>query len=86
MPSGRKRFTQRQVERDATPAAPAELEQAKVTVVSGATPPVVTVRWRGANYQFPHLLQYTPVVNDVVALAPYAGSWLILGRPGGFPS
>ena len=86
MPPGRERLARQQIAAQAAATTGGGLEQAKVTVVSADSPPKVTVKWRGQTYVFPHLLNYTPVVNDVVVLAPYAGSYLILGRPGGFPS
>lgn len=85
MPTGAQRFTRQQIDRATSPDAPG-LAQATITAVSADTIPIVTVEYLGGFCQFPHLLQYTPVVGHVVAMAPYAGSWLILGRPGGFPT
>ena len=85
MPSGAQRFAQQAAENAAKASRTPELDQAVVTAVSAATPPVATVSFRGGSYQFPHLSAYTPAVNDVVAIQRYAGSWLILGRPVGFP-
>lgn len=79
MASGRDRL-KRQIL--AAPAATDPgLQQAKVTAVG----PPVTVSWQGGSYSFPHLAAYTPVVNDLVAMARYGGSWLILGKPVDFP-
>lgn len=86
MPSGRERLARQQIAQAAAPPDLMEAGQAKVTAVSGASPPVVTISYLGGSYQVSHLLQYTPVVGHVVAVCRYAGSYLILGRPGGFPS
>lgn len=86
MPSGMQRLVRQTVDRNTAPPPPAEFDQAKVTAVSGASPPVVTVSFRGGSYQFPHNPSYTPTVGDVVALARYAGSWVIAFKPVGFPS
>lgn len=58
-------------------------EQAKVTAFSGS---LVTVSWKGGSYQFPYLSSYAPAVNDQVAMIRFAGSWLIIGKPVGFPA
>lgn len=58
-----------------------QAQQAEVAAVG----PPVTVSWQGGTYQFPHLASYTPVVGHQVAMIRYAGSWLILGAPTGFP-
>lgn len=58
-----------------------EAFQAKVTAVG----PPVTVSWQGGSYQYPHLSSYTPVLNDIVAMVRYGGSWLIIGEPVDFP-
>lgn len=79
MPSGRDRL-KRQI---LVPPSgdPDEAHQAKVTAVG----PPVTVSWQGGSYQFPHMDSYTPVLNDLVAMVRYGGSWLILGKPVDFP-
>lgn len=46
---------------------------------------LVTVDYRGAELDFPHMDHYTPVVGHVVALARVDGVWTIFGRPIGFP-
>lgn len=86
MPTGRQRLAQQQIAAQAAAAAGIALEQAKVTAVSADTPPKVTVKWRGGTYIFPHLIDAypSPAVGHIVAMAPYTGSWLILGRAGGF--
>lgn len=82
MGAGAQRFARQQIDR--TPGQ-FEAGQATVTAVSGASPPVVTVTYLGGTYTgFPYLPSYTPVVGHVVAVVPYCGSQLILGRPIGF--
>lgn len=65
-----------------------DLPQAKVTQVTagGAADggDLVQVSYLGGTYSFPHIGS-TPAVNDTVVLLPYAGTWLILGTPSGFP-
>jgi hypothetical protein len=78
MASGRDRLRQQIL---AAPVTDPGLQQAKVTAVG----PPVTVSWQGDSYSFPHLAAYTPAVDDIVAMARYGGSWLILGKPVDFP-
>lgn len=83
MAAGVQRFARQQIERPAPGAL--EAEQATITAVSTDTPAQVTVTYKGADYTgYPYLPPYTPVVGHVVAMIPYCGSWLILGRPDGF--
>lgn len=81
MPSGSDRLTNHLIAQGT--ADEPEFEQAKVTAFSGG---IATVSWRGGSYQFPYLPAYTPVVNDRVAMGRFAGSWLIIGKPTGFPT
>lgn len=46
---------------------------------------LVTVLHNGSSQKYPYLLTYAPAVGDVVAIHPWGGSYLILGRPGGIP-
>lgn len=79
MPPGRDRL-KKQILKPPS-GAPDEAQQAKVTAVG----PPVEVSWQGDTYYFPRVSSYTPVVNDIVAMVRYAGSWLIVGKPTGFP-
>lgn len=91
MPSGRERLARLFIDRHTSQAEAAQAGGpiAVVTAVTtgGGTDGVdlVTVTHDGATRQYPHLLQYTPVVGHVVALGRWGGTWIILGRPGGFP-
>ena len=83
MAGGAQRFARQQIDR--AQEDPAEAEQAVITAVSADSPPRVTVTYLGGTYtSFPYLPSYTPVVGHVVAVIPYCGSPLILGRPIGF--
>lgn len=46
---------------------------------------LVTVTWRGDNYQASHLSSYTPVVGHTVLCAYNGAQLCILGRPIGTP-
>jgi hypothetical protein len=89
MPSGAQRFTRQQIDKALTPPPPADLPVATVTAVTagGGTDgqALATVNYLGSAQQLAHLLTYTPAVNDQVLLARAGGTWIILGRLGGFP-
>lgn len=78
MPSGADRLLRQMQGSD---AGFPELPDATVTDVAGG---VVTVSYKGASLQFPHV-GTLPAVGDVVVLVRWAGNWLILGTPTGFP-
>jgi hypothetical protein len=46
---------------------------------------LVTVNYAGSSLKLSHFTHYTPAVGHVVALGRSGGSWIILGRLGGFP-
>lgn len=80
MPSGRDRLREALLN---LPAAPRTgVFQAQVTAVG----PPITVSWAGGTYQFPGLASYTAVVGDIVDVLPRGGSYVILGKPTGFPT
>lgn len=88
MVSGAARLSQQLL--DTTAAATPDGQIATVTAVAatGGTDgqPLVTVRHNGAVLSYPHFSSYSPAVGDVVALGRWGGTWVILGRPVGFPT
>lgn len=87
MASGRQRFVRQQIDRAPAGEPPGEVAVVTAVTAGGGTDgnALVTVTHNGSTQKYPYLLQYTPVVGHVVAIHPWGGTYLILGRPGGFP-
>lgn len=87
MATGTQRFARQQIAAAGADRDVGEIATITVVTAGGGTDgnALVTVTHNGSTQKYPYLLQYTPVVGHVVAIHPWGGSYLILGRPGGIP-
>ena len=87
MATGRRKLAQTLLAQAATDVPEWPIATVTYVQTGGGTDGIdlVTVRYAGADLQFPHMRHYTPVVGDVVALGRWGGQWHIIGAPAGFP-
>jgi hypothetical protein len=87
MPSGKQRFARQQIDRALQQHQHGEVAVVTAVAATGGTDsqPLATVTHNGASVQYPHLSAYSPAVGDVVAVHPWGGTYLIVGKPVGFP-
>lgn len=87
MAAGAQRFTRQQIDKATADQPHGEIAVVTATTTGGGTDgnTLVTVTHNGSVQKYAYLGSYTPVVGDVVAIHPWGGTYLILGRPVGIP-
>lgn len=87
MPSGAQKLAAQLLDRTAKGIPDWPLAQITAITAGGGTDgnSLVTVNYKGASLELPHMPYYTPVVGHVVVLHRAGGQWIVAGNPIGFP-